>query len=456
MKLLVFLLATTAAALSSSRASLARTLELINESGDSVAIDWKDPESGSLVNLEPAAAPQTTTTFNSFVNHSFVVKDVKNDQMVEIIVAEEDEEQVIVIKKGLRLVRSGHAASQVNITMKTSAELQVCKTTALARLKVSADRFDQIQQSMEDCMMDATSKVYETMRADVLQQNTLLKTVSGLGENFTCADPNLETSYPIRETTWTDPGMVGQEHKVGILHERPDGSRIHIVENFITTEECQAIEAAAAPTLHRGTVADGNGGSRMSESRKAWQAGVHFSEEGDPIYNIKRRIFDYTNYVAGYNMSLPGQEEIMSIQYFGAAEEGDEDEERAKLYDPTTPDRYTPHCDGDCDGRPHKMGSRVATMVMYCVTPKEGGATNFQTAGVSVKPTLHAGVFFSYLDNDTKLHETGFTTHSGCPVRKGTKKIAVQWMRVGVDEENPWDSFDTNTVSKKMKAAMDD
>lgn len=68
----------------------------------------------------------------------------------------------------------------------------------------------------------------------------------------------------------------------------------------------------------------------------------------------------------------------MSIQYFGSG-----------LND-TKPDRYTvrcliyvdvlevllmltrlwltlqPHCDGECDGLPHKRGGRVATMVMYC------------------------------------------------------------------------------------------
>jgi hypothetical protein len=33
-------------------------------------------------------------------------------------------------------------------------------------------------------------------------------------------------------------------------------------------------------------------------------------------------------------------------------------------------------------------------------------------------------------------------------VYRGTKRIAVQWMRVGVDLDSPWDSFDTNTVKK--------
>ena len=59
----------------------------------------------------------------------------------------------------------------------------------------------------------------------------------------------------------------------------------------------------------------------------------------------------------------------MSIQYKGR---GEEDE---------APDRYMPHCDGDCEtGLPHRNGTRVATMVMYCDIPTKGGGTNFKNA----------------------------------------------------------------------------
>jgi len=88
-------------------------------------------------------------------------------------------------------------------------------------------------------------------------------------------------------------------------------------------------------------------------------------------------------------------------------------------------------------------------MVMYCDVPDVGGSTNFQHANVYVKPQKGAAAYFSYMDPVTTKHEEGFTTHSGCPVIEGTKRIAVQWMRIGVDTENPWDSFDTNTISKK-------
>lgn len=39
--------------------------------------------------------------------------------------------------------------------------------------------------------------------------------------------------------------------------------------------------------------------------------------------------------------------------------------------------------------------------------------------------------------------DDGFTEHSGCPVYEGEKKIVTQWIRLGVDNETPWDSFNT-------------
>jgi hypothetical protein len=52
-----------------------------------------------------------------------------------------------------------------------------------------------------------------------------------------------------------------------------------------------------------------------------------------------------------------------------------------------------------------------------------------------------SALFFSYMDPVTKLMDTGFSQHSGCPVFKGRKDIVTQWIRYGVDEEHPWDSF---------------
>ena len=59
-----------------------------------------------------------------------------------------------------------------------------------------------------------------------------------------------------------------------------------------------------------------------------------------------------------------------------------------------------------------------------------------------MRPKLGAAAFFASMGPDGTMDD-GFTEHSGCPVVEGEKKIAVQWLRYGVDAENPWDSFNT-------------
>jgi hypothetical protein len=85
----------------------------------------------------------------------------------------------------------------------------------------------------------------------------------------------------------------------------------------------------------------------------------------------------------------------------------------------------------------------MATIVMYCTLPTKGGSTNFRNAGVHVKPVKGAAVFFSYINPETLVMDDGFTEHSGCPVFEGEKKIVTQWVRLGVDSENSWDTFNT-------------
>ena len=65
-----------------------------------------------------------------------------------------------------------------------------------------------------------------------------------------------------------------------------------------------------------------------------------------------------------------------------------------------------------------------------------------------MKPVAGNAVFFSYIDPVTKTMDSGFTEHSGCPVFEGEKKIVTQWIRYGVDSENPWDSFNTLGIKK--------
>ena len=284
------------------------------------------------------------------------------------------------------------------------------------------------------CIESNVTHVLMDTNEELSFQSDVLGIVANHFENYTCADYDLPTTTPLRSETWTFKDIT---YEVGIMHDRPR-SKIHIVSDFITEEECAAMETSASPILHKATVADGKGGSHFSPHRKAMQAGIKVDwskeEEGDPIAVLSRRVYDYANHVTGLGIRENGQEDLMSIQYFGR---GSND---------TEPDRYMPHCDGDCHGMPLRLGNRVATMVLYCTVPEKGGATNFRKAGVHVQPTARAGTFFAYVGSEDLVMDDGFTEHSGCPVIEGEKKIVTQWIRYGVDDENPWDSFNTRKL----------
>jgi hypothetical protein len=218
---------------------------------------------------------------------------------------------------------------------------------------------------------------------------------------------------------------------------------------FVCTfqEECAAMEESAAPTLHHATVVDSKGGSRLLDNSKAMQAGIKVlwqqEKDSNAIARLYRRVYDHTNHVLNLDIKEFGQEDIMSIQYFGRGRND------------TEPDRYTPHCNGDCTRLPHKLGTRVATMVMYCNIPEAGGHTNFRNSGVHVKTELGTAISFSYIDPDTCTMDTGFTEHSGCPVYEGENKIVMQWIHLGVDTENPWTSLNTLGI-KNQKWMMNE
>ncbi|KAL3942440.1 MAG: hypothetical protein SGBAC_003363 [Bacillariaceae sp.] len=418
----------------------ARKIEFVNRSGKKLVVEWVNPKTGEVVTIQDDLGNGEASMLDTFVNHTFAIHEPGNESCtlescgVKYVTVTKNKEQTAVIQRGLQV---DHEDNESRSLQEASAIGEDCRDAATSRIRLGDDP-SIVMENLADCMQENAAKKFQQKNDEIAFESQIRLELSSQMENHTCADDAKETSEAVDTKTWTHHNVKRQ---VAILHDRP-ASQIHAIKNFISAEECDAISKAAAPLLHRGTVADGKGGSRLSDHRKAMQAGVRVPWEqesmGDPIARVMRRLYDYTNDAVGYNLTIEGQEDLMSIQYFGTGRNSTE-----------SPDQYRPHCDGDCDGLPHKTGGRVATMVMYCdVEGLVGGATNFQNSGVYVKPELGAAAFFSYMDPETRNVETGFTTHSGCPVVEGTKKIAVHWMRIGVDEENPWDSFNTLTIQK--------
>jgi hypothetical protein len=335
---------------------------------------------------------------------------------------------VIMIRDGLEV---DHTDSRTIASNSAKSLLSTCKITVQRQLldtNPESLSVPSILDSFSDCVEKGIVDEIEKSNEEVTFQASVRTDMGELLENYTCADETLNTTEPTRTEYWRD-------KKVGIMMER-SSFKIHTIENFVTPEECLAVSEMADPILEDAEVADGSGGGQISENRKAKQAGITVNwdkeTEGDLIAQLSRRVYDYVNHALPlFDIKENGQEDLMSIQYTGRGPGDDH------------PDQYMPHCDEDCTGMAFKPGTRMATIVMYCEVPTVGGATNFRNANVHIKPTQYAATFFSYIDPVTMKMDSGFTEHSGCPVIEGNKKIVTQWIRLGVDDDNPWDSFNT-------------
>lgn len=347
----------------------------------------------------------------------------------------EKSQQFILIKANLEIV-SGVAEVYVPSATTPSQVIAECQERAEKRVAASPENSAEADSALDElmaCVETGMSQPILAVNDEMLFHSSIREYIAIHMENFTCVDDNLGTTPDVDTRDWTS-DKDGKTRTVHAKLDRP-ASRIHVIEDFASADECLAMEDAATPKLHQASVADGKGGVQFSEHRKAMQAAItpNWDEEenGDLVAGLSQRVYDYTNHVLGLNVTHFGQEPLMSIQYFGRG------------YNDTTPDRYAPHCDGSCDGKPHRSGSRMATMVIYCTIPERGGHTNFQNAGVHVKPSAGNAIFFSYIDPETKKLDNALTQHSGCPVYEGEKKIITQWVRYGVDQETDWTDFNT-------------
>jgi len=193
-----------------------------------------------------------------------------------------------------------------------------------------------IMTELVECVQAGVVETITRSTEELAFEAKVRKDMAALMENYTCADLELDTSPAVENTTWVS--LKDEKlRNVQIMLNRP-ASKIHVIEDFIDEEECKAMETAAKSHLHRATVADGKGGSQFSENRKAMQAGIQVPWEkesaGNAIARLSRRVYDYTEHVLHLGIEEFGQEELMSIQYFGRG------------INDTEPDRYTPHCDG--------------------------------------------------------------------------------------------------------------
>lgn len=435
---------------------LDRPIKIKNDSGSLIEVHWVHPETGELYLMSsPNVSNGATLPLGAFATHVFEATELydarsksnclengKNCHSARFTV-NENHDQVFTILDNFLV---DHEDDTMVNKHENSDVLNHCKQKQLEYLQKNIDKVTpaiaaQAIDGLVECMGSSIAKNFEDFNEEIAFHSDVRAKMGEQLENYTCADDDSKDPTPLETRIWNH---RGKNHTVKVMIERMH-SKIHVVEDFINDDECEAMEKAAKPSLHKATVADSDGGSQLSENRKALQAGIKVpwnkEAKGNPIAVLSRRVFDYTNYATGLSLEHHGQEDLMSIQYVGRG------------LTEKAPDRYMPHCDGSCTGLPHKEGGRVATMVMYCVVAEKGGATNFRNSYVKVRPKKRSAVFFSYMGLDG-IMDNGFTEHSGCPVIEGEKKIVTQWMRLGVDAHTPWDAF--NTLGVKISDTLND
>ena len=287
-------------------------------------------------------------------------------------------------------------------------------------LKEQAASEEEGFEAYEECMLKSVRGEFGKMQEKI---NMELNVKSSMGKklrDYTCADPNMTTTEPISTSSFSHNGRTIQ---VDMLLDTPR-AKIWVLRNFLAEEECEVLMESGRPQLRYATVSDGQGGDIISEHRKAKQAvyEVPLRDTSNPLFELKQRIYATVNRYTGYNLRPEGQEGFTTIMY-GVGDE------------------YKPHCDGGCEGREHKSGGRVATVVNYCHVAEEGGGTTFSNADVFVKPNKGDAAMFAYLGEDG-IMDDGLTEHSGCPIFKGEKWVAAQWLRIGVDQRTTWGMLD--------------
>lgn len=184
--------------------------------------------------------------------------------------------------------------------------------------------------------------------------------------------------------------------------------RIVVLADVLSSQECEALRALASERLARSeTVVHATGGSEVNAARTS--EGMFFNRgEGELVERIEARL------AALVHWPVERGEGLQVLRYAPGAE-------------------YRPHYDYFDPAQPgtanvlQRGGQRVATLVLYLNTPKEGGATVFPDIDLAVHPTQGYAVFFSYGLPDPA---TG-TLHGGAPVIQGEKWVATKWLREG-------------------------
>lgn len=297
-----------------------------------------------------------------------------------------------------------HTDNESNARDQAAEVLEECKVKHLtANTAATMDDMETLLTCIDHSINASLTKQEEEIS---FQESIRLKLGSQL-VHYVCEDPKVKQSTEIENRTWFFlPNK--QSHQVKVMMDRPS-VQVHLILDFISEDECVAMEAAT--TLER---INGTNGLWASKGG----VDIPWNTPDSPLVSLATKFYTYAkDQIKVIALNGENAEQMFMLKYSG------------KGADAASLDRYDPHCDGVCNGDYHKMGDRIATIMGYCETPLFGGGTHFNNAGIHIVPQKGSAIYYSYIDPATQLTDTGFTQIAECPVVEGNKTIVTHTIR---------------------------
>lgn len=258
-----------------------RELRLLNDSGTRIQLFWVHPETRATTLLSrPGIYDGSTFPLNTFANHEFEIHEMpspktgacNNEEKVCRIgrfTVSQAEDQVARVQPGI-VVELGDSSLLMQAEAdKKQNQIEKCQRKARSMKDESdgsAESSMILINDLANCVEQGVSQKLIKANEEISYQARIRTQIAGRLENYTCEDDSLHSTPDAKEEVWQG-GADGVSRVVHVKHDRPS-SQIHVIEDFINADECEAMEESAKPTLHHATVADGKGGSRLSENRK--------------------------------------------------------------------------------------------------------------------------------------------------------------------------------------------
>ncbi|WP_027484894.1 2OG-Fe(II) oxygenase [Rhodanobacter sp. OR87] len=210
------------------------------------------------------------------------------------------------------------------------------------------------------------------------------------------APQGLRTQHPEAPEVRIDGHAIG----VSLSVEAP---ALRVLENILSTQECEELIALARPRLQRALTVDSEGRQQMDRRRTS--EGMFFTLNEVPLVGrIEQRLAALLRVPASHG------EGLQILHYLP----GQAYEPHFDWFDPEQPGYGAITAVG---------GQRIASVVMYLNTPARGGGTAFPELGLTVTTRRGSAVYFAYEGGDPS------SLHAGLPVLDGEKWIATKWLR---------------------------